>query len=83
MYKITYSDITHGTVTFTRYGADVVQDHISHQDSYQPKPGVEGQLQRLADLVGTISDKMGINLLEIIDQYNLQEKYTYVKDGEE
>jgi hypothetical protein len=75
MYKITYGDLQLG-----RGGEEVVRDYVTHSDFHQPAPGIEQRLDRLVLLVGRLSDKLGVNLLEVIDKYDLQETYTHVRD---
>jgi len=67
-------------------GSEIVSDYVTHEDedyyNYNGRPGIEEQIKRLTKIVGLISDKVGINLLEIIDQSELEGKYEFVPSGE-
>jgi hypothetical protein len=67
---------------FDRDGDDIVKDHIDHRVRYTNSRGVgiEANVDRLATLVGKISDKLGINLLELIDSDELDGRYEYVQE---
>ena len=76
-YKITYG---HTSASFNRTGDDVVKDYLDHSLPYYSAPGIEEKIERLATLVGLISDKLGINLLEIIEVDQVHVGYVYTGD---
>jgi ABC-type taurine transport system substrate-binding protein len=80
MYKITYPN---SAWEQSASGADIVQDYITHSRSWEKAPCLEEQVQRLAQLVGVISDKLGINLLEVIDRGAVDKPYTHVRDDKQ
>jgi hypothetical protein len=73
-YKINHSIDWLQTVS----GFEVVSDYVTHADHYTRHPGIEERIKRLTKIVGLISDKAGINLLEIIESSDLECKYEFV-----
>jgi hypothetical protein len=76
VYKHNFANANYAPIE--RDGAHVVSNYIYHSDFYSGTPGIETQLTRLIHLVGLISDKAGINLLEIIDKHSLDGVYEFI-----
>lgn len=78
MYKLICGEDT----KFGRTGEALIDDHLHARDFYtNGRPGIESQINRLAALVGKISDTLGINLLEMIDRDELEGKYEFVPES--
>lgn len=73
-YKVVY-----GITSFERDGTDIVSDYVNNNNLYE-RSHTEVRIERLTQLIGNIADKLGINLLEVIDKHQLNEQYTYTKD---
>lgn len=63
-------------------GANVIKDFVNHTDFYdRAGPHTERSINRLIDLLGRISDKLDINLLEIIEKHELDLDFQQDKES--